>query len=413
MRVLAVTNLYPNPYQPTRATFNRQQLRALHTSHPVRVISPISWTEELPVRLKQGKKLPRNRRVTLDQLTVAHPRYLFTPKLFRSRYGNFYRRSIRRSFEQALPEFHPDIVFAPWAYPDGWAAVKLAHQHNLPCVIKVHGCDVLAGGKGLKHLPGRYKPTVEALREADAVVTVSQHLADTCIDLGVEPERVRVVYDGIDDTLFHPGPQSEARDLLGLDTTDPIILFVGQLVDVKGIDVLIKACAVLAKETQKFRTILIGEGPLRDALYKQITQVGLHNNVRLFGAKPHEHLPHYFRAATVFVLPSHSEGVPCVLLESAACGTPFVASRVGGIPEIGHLIESRLVQPNNPEQLAQAIADLVAYRAGNPNLPAPPMRTHLDAAKEIADLFHELLGSPDRSKPLDDRTRIRPKMIQN
>jgi glycosyltransferase involved in cell wall biosynthesis len=411
MRVLTITNLYPNPYQPTRATFNRQQLRALHDQHPVRVISPISWTDELPAKTKQGNKLPPNRRTHLDGITVAHPRYLFTPKLFRSRYGHFYRRSIRRAFEEALNEFHPDIVFAPWAYPDGWAAVKLAHEYGLPAVIKIHGCDILAGGKGLKHHPGRYKPTVEALHEADAIVAVSQHLADTAIDLGVEPQRIRVVYDGVDESLFHPGPQEEARERLGLDTPDPILLFVGQLVPVKGIATLINACSILAEHNQKFRTLIIGEGPLRQQLHDQIVRLNLHNIVRLVGPKPHHELPHYYRAATTFVLPSQSEGVPCVLLESAACATPFVASRVGGIPEMSHLIESRLVQPHDPDQLAAAIQEIIAHRAANPNLPHTPIRTHTDAATEIAKLFHELLGSSDPTKPLDDRNRLRPKIF--
>ncbi|HEX8523951.1 MAG TPA: glycosyltransferase [Tepidisphaeraceae bacterium] len=411
MRILTVTNLYPNPYQPTRATFNREQLRALHQQHPVRVISPIAWTDELPARLKVGNKLPHNRRTHLDDITVAHPHYWYTPKLFRSQYGRFYKHSITRAFEEAINEFHPDIVLAPWAYPDGYAAVKLAHQHNLPCVIKVHGCDLLVQGKGLKHYPGRYKPTVEAIGEADAIVGVSQHLADTAIELGVEPERIRVVYDGVDDNHFHPGSQTDARRGLDLDPETPVILFVGQLVNVKGIDTLISACAILAQRHVEFRTLLIGEGPLREQLQNQINALHLQDRVKLIGGKPHHQLPHYFRAATTFVLPSHSEGVPCVLLESAACGTPFVASRVGGIPEIAHLVESRLVPPRSPEQLAAAIHEIIIYRAANPKVAQATIRTHTDAAAEIATLFEELLGSSDPTKPLDDRPRIRPKLM--
>jgi len=409
MRVLTITNLYPNPYQPTRATYNRQQLRALHEAHPVRIISPISWTDEIGARLRQSRKPMSHRRAILDQITVAHPHYFYTPKLLRSRYGHFYRASVRRAFDEALNEFHPDVVFAPWAYPDGWAAVKLAHERRIPAVIKVHGCDILVEGKGLQHYRGRYQPTVDALCEADAIVAVSQHLADACIELGVEPERVRVVYDGIDANLFHPGPQDQARRHLHLHTADPIILFIGQLVHVKAVDVLIDACAKLAPELN-FQCLIVGDGPLRPELQQQIARLGLQNKVKLLGPRPHHELPHYFRAATTFCLPSHSEGVPCVLLESAACGLPFVASRVGGIPEIAHLIESRLVPPASPEQLAGALAEMIAQRTQNPSAAAPKMRTHADAASEIARLFHELIEPPDPSKPLDDRTRIRPKV---
>src|SRR5689334_9793120 len=98
MRVLTVTNLYPNPFEPARATFNRQQVRALAARHAVQVISPISWTEELAARRAGAPPLPAGRRVTCDGITVDHPRYLYTPKLFRGRYGQFYRQSVAGAF---------------------------------------------------------------------------------------------------------------------------------------------------------------------------------------------------------------------------------------------------------------------------------------------------------------------------
>src|SRR5205807_2497244 len=83
MRTLVLTNLYPNPFQPTRATFNRQQLRALAARHPVEVISPIAWADELAARWKGHPSLPRDRRVVCDGIPVEHPRYLYTPKVLR------------------------------------------------------------------------------------------------------------------------------------------------------------------------------------------------------------------------------------------------------------------------------------------------------------------------------------------
>ncbi len=291
--------------------------------------------------------------------------------------------------------------------------MQLAHEHGLPCVIKVHGCDVLAGGYGLHRYRGRYQPTVDALRQADAVVAVSQHLADACIELGVRPQRVRVVYDGVNETLFHPGSQSEARRAINHDTSEPIVLFVGQLVPVKGIEMLIDACAILTANGQSFRTLVVGDGPLRLSLQERIDRLKLQQHVHLLGPKPHDRLPDYFRAATTFVLPSHSEGLPCVLLEAAACGTSFVASRVGGIPEIAHLVESRLVPPGNAEHLAQAITEIIAHRSVQSAASHGPIRTHATAAAEIADLFRSILGTADPHKPFDDRMRIRPRMISN
>src|SRR5207253_6931127 len=138
VRVLTLTNLYPNPFQPHRAVFNREQLRELARAHAVAVIAPIAWTDELAARWAGHPPLPRDRRVMCDGLAVDHPRYLFPPKVLRGSYGKFFRRSVRPSFERALREFRPDIVYTPWAYPDGWAAVELGRRSGLPVVVKVH-----------------------------------------------------------------------------------------------------------------------------------------------------------------------------------------------------------------------------------------------------------------------------------
>src|SRR5262249_12154807 len=120
-------------------------------------------------------RLPLGRRVSSDGIPVDHPIYWYTPKILRSRYGHFYLRSVQHTFKRVLTEFRPDILFATWAYPDGWAAVNLGHKAGLPVVIKVHGCDVLYG---LSRNPDRQLGTAEALRSADAVVAVSRHLAE-------------------------------------------------------------------------------------------------------------------------------------------------------------------------------------------------------------------------------------------
>ena len=204
MRILALTNLYPNPYQPLRASFNRQLFRALGKQVPLQVISPIAWTDELAAH-RTWSLLPRDRRVTLDGLIVDHPCYFYTPKVLRYWYGSFFRASVRPAFVRALDEFRPDIVFAPWAYPDGWAAVELGHSAGLPVVVKVHGSDV----RVLSHYRGRRHRTAEALQRADGVVAVSKELLGQIVDLNVAPDKVHVAYSGVDLKLFCPGSKAE------------------------------------------------------------------------------------------------------------------------------------------------------------------------------------------------------------
>ncbi|HUG19010.1 MAG TPA: hypothetical protein VMM56_08545, partial [Planctomycetaceae bacterium] len=95
MKILVVTNLFPNPYQPDLATFNRQQILALSTEHDIRVIAPISWAIEMRERKKQGVKLSGDRISDCDGLSIQHPRFVFTPKILRGWYGHFYQKSIR------------------------------------------------------------------------------------------------------------------------------------------------------------------------------------------------------------------------------------------------------------------------------------------------------------------------------
>ena len=388
MRILTLTTIYPNPFQPQRAVFNRFQLRLLGMRHPVRVIAPIAWTDELGARRRGGARLPAGRRVELDGLTVDHPRYVFTPKVLRGRYGQFYRASVRRAFERALDEFRPDLVYTPWAYPDGWAAVELGHRAGIPVVIKVHGSDVLL----LRRHPGRRGPTVEALRRADAVIAVSRDLAERVVELGADPGRVCVIYDGIDTDLFRPGPAAEARARLGLEDDTPIVLSVGNLVPVKGQDLLIEACARLASEGVRFVCYLIGQGPLGAKLGRQATRLGLGRRFRLLGVLPHHQLPDWYRAADVFALPSHSEGVPNVLLEAAGCGTPFVASRVGGIPEIAHLGRCRLVPPGDTESLAKALGEFLTRPAGRAIEGVGTVRDRSETVTELELLFGETVS---------------------
>ena len=395
MRVLALTNLYPNPYEPNRASFNRQKLRLLADRHPLAIIAPIAWAEELSARWRGGARLPQQRRVRCDEITVDHPPYFYPPKILRGWYGQFYRWSVRPAFVRALDEFHPDLVFAPWAYPDGWAAVELGHRAGLPVVIMVHGSDILR-----LHLhPGRRRGTIEALRRAEGVVAVSQDLADQVIGLGVDPRRVRVVYDGVDAGLFSPGPAEAARARLGLPGEGPVLLFIGNLVPVKGLDVLVEACARLAGAGAGFTCYLIGQGPLRSRLERQVARLGLEGRVKLMGPRPHHLLPDWYRSATAFVLPSHSEGVPSVLLEAAACGTPFVASRVGGIPEIAHLGVSQLVPPGDAELLARAIGNAIERPSERPLHGAAAPRSIADAVSELVDLFDRVVQAHGEATP--------------
>lgn len=389
MRVLIVTNLYPSPIHPQRATFNREQFRALAREHEIRLICPIAWTDEFAAWRAGKPSLPPDRRMEWDGIPVEYPRSLFIPRILRGLYGRCFAWSIRQAFVRNVRTFRPDIVLATWAYPDGWSAIKLAREAHLPVVLKVHGSDLLE----LEKHPGRRRGTVEALRQADRVIAVSRDLAERAIELGAAPEHVQLIYNGVDGALFCPGDRAAARARLGLDSKRPILLYIGNLKPVKGPDVLVEAAALLAARGRGFDLHVVGEGPLRASLERQATERGI--SIVFHGSIPHDRLPDWFRSADMLVLPSRSEGVPNVLLEATACGTPFVASRVGGVPEVAD--PSALVPPGDPEALANAIAAMLEQPPSRGNTIGG--RTHADVARELGLLFQELVtGRADEAR---------------
>jgi glycosyltransferase involved in cell wall biosynthesis len=269
-------------------------------------------------------------------------------------------RSVARTVRGTLAGFSPDCILGYWAHPDGAVALRIARSLGVPSLIISGGSDVML----LTRQGRRRRGVVQALQEADAVVTVSQSLHGRVVELGVDPKKVHVVSQGLDRELFHPGDQEEARKRLGLPSRDKVLVYVGNLLPVKGLEVLLAACAALREGGTVVRLYVVGEGPLRKSLESQSAALSLSGMVTFVGARLQHQLPDWYRAADLTVLSSWSEGLPNVLRESLACGTPFVATRVGGVPEIaGCGAHNRLVPAGDPAAFAEALAAALASQS--------------------------------------------------
>lgn len=367
MRLLLLTNVFPNPWQPTKGSFNLAMARALAQQHSVRVVSPVAWVDEWNAVSADGAALKQeSRQLDLDGLDVHYPRYYYPPKVLRTGYGWFLWHSVRSTVLESLEQHRPDAVISYWAHPDGAVALRAARLAGVPAVVMVGGSDVLL----LTGHRGRRRKIVEVLSAADAVVAVSRHLRTKVLALGVAPEKVHVVYRGVDRALFSPGDQHAARRRLAIPADTNMILWVGRMVPVKGLDILLDACKLLQKQSLRTRVYLVGDGPLHKALVARSRTLGLQDVVSFAGAVPQDELPSWYRAADLTVLPSRSEGVPNVLLESLACGTPFVATGVGGVPEICGEDRDQLVAVADPEALAKAMQRALAKKVHPSNTTA-------------------------------------------
>jgi glycosyltransferase involved in cell wall biosynthesis len=395
MRILFITNVFPSPWRPGNGVFNFELVSALAVHHQVSVVCPISWVERMRAGWRRPGS-PAHDRLRRAGVEVCYPCFYYPPKVLRSHYGFFLWHSVAPDVRELLHRQRPEAVLAYWAHPDGEIAVRAARLAGVPAVVMTGGSDTLV----LTRQRRRRKCILRVLHAADGIIAVSQHLKWKLAEFGIAPEKVRVVYRGVSDA-FHPGSRSEARRALGIATAETMLLWVGRMVSVKGLDVLLQACALLGQRGRGFQLYLVGTGPLRCSLETQAETLGLRDTVRFVGAVPHERLPDWYRAADLTLLPSRSEGVPNVLLESLACGTPFVASQVGGIPEMDGGPRSRLVPPDNPDLLAEAIDASLRASALGVGLSTPPPqairpRTQAEAADAVIRMLQELKQSKDQ-----------------
>ena len=200
----------------------------------------------------------------------------------------------------------------------------------------------------------------DILKQADKIITVSNATKDYVLSLGAKADKVKVMYNGVDLERFRPlaGKRKEMRMKLGIRQNSIVVMTVRRLVYKNGIDTLIEGANIAIKKNPNITFLVVGKGPDQSSVQMRAQQLGIENNFKLAGFVKDEDLPLYYNAADFFVLPSKSgEGLPLVALEAMACGLPVIATNVGGISEILMDDWGKLVPPNEPELLANAVLE--------------------------------------------------------
>jgi teichuronic acid biosynthesis glycosyltransferase TuaC len=355
MRILTFSTLYPSEAQPTHGIFVETRLRFLRDSGRVepRVLAPVPWfpsASKLFGRYAAYAKAPRHE--TRHGILIDHPRYPVIPKLgVNLAPFSLYQAAARAARAMLRDGYDFDLIDAHFFFPDGIAAVMLGRALGKPVTITARGTD-------LNFMP-RYAVPRRMIRwaadQADGLITVAAALKDVLLELGVPPEKVTVLRNGVDLELFRPGNRQADRQALGLAA--PTLLSVGHLIERKGHHLIIDAVA----ELPGTELLIAGSGPEEAALKARAASRGVEGRVRFLGALPQSRLPQLYRAADALVLASSREGWANVLLESMACGTPVVATPVWGTPEVVNCRAAGcLAAERSAPALAYAIRDVLS-----------------------------------------------------
>jgi teichuronic acid biosynthesis glycosyltransferase TuaC len=351
--IVTYTSLFPNREMPHHGVFVAERLRRLLATRRVSstVVAPLPW---FPAKSSMFGEYARFARVPpaerWEDTEVLHPRYGTVPGIGMNLQAFSLARATLSELTRLKARGLAAVIDAHYFYPDGVAAAWIGQRLRIPVVITARGSDinVLARHK----IPRRL--ILRAAHQAAAVVTVSESLRTELIRMGVPAGRVQTLRNGVDLVRFSPGDRAALRQSLGLNAFT--ILSVGRLVPGKG-------HAVVAQALQHIpdaEFVIVGDGPERSAIEEVVNACGLGSRVRFTGSLPHTKLVEYYRAADVMVLASASEGMPNVVLEALACGTPVVATAVGGVPEILDRSVGRVVVRREPLQIAAAINELRA-----------------------------------------------------
>lgn len=302
-----------------------------------------------------------------------------------------------------------DAVHANY-WLSGLAGHRVKHELDLPLVSTFHTLDRVKAESSPEEVsvdePHRRAEAEATVMGCSEIVLASCSVeADQLATLyGADPGRIRVVPPGVDHAFFAPGYRPQARRALGLPE-GPLLLFVGRIQPLKGAEVAVRALAALGGDHAAHLVVVGGpSGPRGEEhlarVRSLVVELGLADRVHFVEPQPHELLSTYYRAADVCIVPSRSESFGLVALEAAACGTPVVASAVGGLTTlVDHGRTGYLVEGAHPGAFAAFVArvlddGLEAERLATASVVAARRYTWAHAAALLRATYEEL--SADR-----------------
>jgi D-inositol-3-phosphate glycosyltransferase len=284
----------------------------------------------------------------------------------------------KEDLPSVVPEFTAGVLDAMRASGDhgavhanywlsGVAGHTIKHALDLPLVSTFHTLARVKAVTGDLEPQRRIDAEAEVIACSDVITASCPAEADDLVEhYGARRDRIELVPPGVLHAFFSPGDRRGARAALALDADRPVLLFVGRIQPLKGLDVAVRALAEVVERRPDALLVVVGGasgldgGAEVEKVHALVEELGVEGNVRFVAPQPHHLLSTCYRAADVVVVPSRSESFGLVALEAAACGTPVVAASVGGLRTlVDHGRTGLLVDSRDPGEFAAAIESIL------------------------------------------------------
>jgi len=273
----------------------------------------------------------------------------------------FYLLNAARKTIEICKNYNADIICPFWALPQGLIGILVKRIFNRPLIVGTFPVEIALSQSKYQFM----MPALDLVfKMADVIIPNSNFTKKEIERMGVNPNKLKMVYPGVDPKKFNPHLDGSVVRKKYNCNGDPILLTVCRLVERKGIRYLIDALPSIRKEFPKVQLVIIGDGPEKEPLRQLSERMG--ENVVFCGIVPDQELPYFYAMADVFILPAiidskgDTEGLGVVMLEAMASGVPVIASRVGGIPEaLNYGKAGILIEQKNPKQIIETVISLL------------------------------------------------------
>lgn len=374
MKILVLSHMYPSIFNNVYGIFVHEQVKALiDLGIEVKVISPVPWAP-FPINIisekwKKYSLIPKyeNR----ENVSVWYPRYITFPKaLFLQSSGERMYKGTKILVTKIYQDFKFDLIHAHVALPDGYAAMKLSKELNVPYILTIHGQDLQ---QTLFKNEQCIENILKVIGSANKIILVSNKLKKIIKEFNDDKNnKFKVIANGVN---FNNISNKKVKKTI--DDRVRVILSVSNLKETKGIDLNLKAFSMLIEKYPNLKYLIVGDGPERKKLETLTEDLGINEKVEFLGMLSHENVLKKMDDVDIFSLPSWNEAFGVVYIEAMANGKPVIGCKGEGIEDYVDDEETGLlVNPKDVDSLAQAMDFLLS----NP-----------DKAKDIGERARKLV----------------------